>query len=108
MRSTLIFKNIKDENKSTWEESARILRKFISTELDMKYTDKEINMFISMVNSQRSTKCHHKGKRSLFTNWQLAEEVHHIIIGLTSRYVLSVYAIQMYYPKSSQKDILKH
>ena len=49
MRSTLIFKNIKVDNESTWEDSARALRKFISTELDMNYTDDKIDMFISRV-----------------------------------------------------------
>ena len=49
MRSTLIFKNIKEEIESTWEDSARVLGKLISTELDINYTDEEINMFISRV-----------------------------------------------------------
>ena len=47
MRLTLIFKNIKEENESIWEDSTRVLGKFISPDLDMNYTDEEINMFIS-------------------------------------------------------------
>ena len=47
MRSTLIFKNIKEENESIWEDSTRVLGKFISPDLDMNYTDEEIDMFIS-------------------------------------------------------------
>ena len=45
MRSTLIFKNIKEENESPWEDSARVLGKFISTELGMNYTDEEIDVY---------------------------------------------------------------
>ena len=47
MRSTLILKNIKEENESIWEDSTRVLGKFISPDLDMNYTDEEIDMFIS-------------------------------------------------------------
>ena len=36
MRSTLIFNTIKEENESTWEDSARVLGKFISTDLRYK------------------------------------------------------------------------
>ena len=32
MRPTLISKNIKEENESTWEDRARVLGKFISTQ----------------------------------------------------------------------------
>ena len=68
MRSTLIFQNIKEENESTWEPTARVLGKFISTELDVNYTDEEIDIFIRRVNgnSQGSAKSHHKGPRPLF------------------------------------------
>ena len=71
MRSTLIFKNIREENESTWDESARVLGKFISTELDMNYTDEEIDMFISRAHrdSQGSAKSHHKGPKPLFVQF---------------------------------------
>ena len=101
MRSTLIFKTIKEENESTWEDSARVLGKFISTDLDMNYTDEKINMFISRVHrdSQGSPKSHPKGPRPLFlqfTNWPFAKEVQSRIISLTSRRVLSVYVNQVF------------
>ena len=113
MRPTLISKNIKEENESTWEDRARVMGKFISTDLDMNYSDEEINMFISRVHrdSQVSAKSHHKGPRPLFvqfTNWQFADEVCSRIITLTSRRVLNVYANYKCFPKSSQKDVTKH
>ena len=46
MRSTVIFKNIHEENESTWEDTARVLGQFISEELDINYTYKEIDMFL--------------------------------------------------------------
>ena len=52
MKSTLIFKNIKEENESTWEDSTRVLGKFVSTELDVNYTDEEIHMFIGRVHRE--------------------------------------------------------
>ena len=78
MRSTLIFKNIKEENESTWEDSARVSGKFISTELDMNYTDEEIDMFISRAHrdNQGSAKSHHKEQKPLFVqfkNWPFTE-----------------------------------
>ena len=39
MRSTLTFENIKEENESTWKDSAGALGKFIGAELDMNYAD---------------------------------------------------------------------
>ena len=96
MRSTLIFKNIHEENELTWEDTARVRGKSISEELDMNYTHEEIDMFISRAHrsSQDSLKSHHKGPRLLFaqfTNWRFAEEVRSRIINLTSNRRLSVY-----------------
>lgn len=46
----MLFKNIKEESESTWEDSARVLGKFISTELNRNYTDelyRYVYMFIT-------------------------------------------------------------
>ena len=90
MRSTLIFKNIHEENELKWEDTARVLGQFISEELDMNYTHEEIDIFISRAHrgSQDSAKSHHKAPKLLcvqFTNWQFAEEVPTRIINLTSK-----------------------
>ena len=45
MRSTMIFKNVLEENELTWEGTARALGQFISDELDMNYTHEEINVY---------------------------------------------------------------
>ena len=108
MRSTLTFKVIKEENDSTWEDSARVLGKFISTKLDMIYTDDKIDMFIRRAHrdSQRSAKIHHKAPRSLFTqftNWRFAEEVRNRIISITSRRVLIVYVNQMFFKELTER-----
>ena len=75
MKSTLIFKTIKDENKSTREDSARVLGKFINTELDMNSTDEEIDMFISRAHrdNQGSAKTHHNRPRPLFCSLQIGD-----------------------------------
>ena len=74
MRSTLIFKNIHEENKSTWKDIARVLGHFISKVLvDMNYSYDKLDMFISRAqrDNQHSSKSHHKGPTPLlaqFTN----------------------------------------
>ena len=47
MRSTLIFKNIKEERKETWEDTARILTNFIVEDLKLSYRYDEIDNQIS-------------------------------------------------------------
>ena len=63
MRSTLIFKNIHEENKLTWKDTARVPGHFISKVLDMNYSYEKLDMFISRVHrdNQHSSKSHHKG-----------------------------------------------
>ena len=38
MRSTLIFKNVKEENNERWDDTARILCNYIVDQLDLNYT----------------------------------------------------------------------
>ena len=40
LRNTLIFKNLPEENNETWEDTCRVLTKFIHSKLDLPY-DKE-------------------------------------------------------------------
>ena len=46
MRSTLIFKNVKEENNERWDDTARILCNYIVDQLDLNYTY-EIDSHIS-------------------------------------------------------------
>ena len=67
MRSTLIFKNIHEENKLTWKDTARVPGHFISKVLDMNYSYEKLDMFISRAHrdNQHSSKSHHKGPTPL-------------------------------------------
>lgn len=45
VRSTLIFKNTKEENKSTWEETAQTLTSFITEKVEINLSYDEVDMF---------------------------------------------------------------
>ena len=45
MRSTLIFKNIHQENELTWEDTAKVPDRLISEELDTNGTHGEIDIY---------------------------------------------------------------
>ena len=47
MRSTLVFKNIREERNETWEDTCHILSNFITTKLDLSYTKEFIDSMIS-------------------------------------------------------------
>ena len=47
MRSTLVFKNIREEWNETWEDICHILSNFITTKLDLSYTKEFIDSMIS-------------------------------------------------------------
>ena len=47
MRSTLVFKNIREERNETWEDTCHILSNFITTKLDLSYTKKFIDSITS-------------------------------------------------------------
>ena len=96
MRSILIFKNIHEEKDLTWEDTAKVLGKFINEELDMNYTHEEFDMYVSRAHrgSQHSSKSNHRGPRPLltqFTNCGFAEEVRTSVIKITSKRRLSLY-----------------
>ena len=115
MKSTLIFKNTKEESASIWEDSAGVLGMFISTELDMNYTNKKIGMFISRAQKDRqgSAKSYHKGQKPLFAqfkDWLFAEVVRNRTISLSSRRVLNVYVNQMFFKEltETRNEALKY
>ena len=47
MRSTLVFKNIREEWNETWEDICHMLSNFITTKLDLSYTKEFIDSMIS-------------------------------------------------------------
>ena len=47
IRSTLIFKNIDQKPNETWEDTSKILAEFLTSEDNLPYTYKEIDMLIS-------------------------------------------------------------
>ena len=100
MRSTLIFKNIKEEGETTWEETAQVLRDFIVENLNLPYTSEEIDNQISRAHrSKRDDNNDRNGPRPIFAqfcNWRYAEEIKNKIIYLTSRKMLKVYVDNMY------------
>ena len=49
MRSTLVFRNIKEEHCETWEDTCKTLPHFIISELKMPYSYDDIDLLISRV-----------------------------------------------------------
>ena len=47
LRNTLIFKNLPEENNETWEDTCRVLNKFIHSKLDLPYGKEFIDGQIS-------------------------------------------------------------
>ena len=44
IRSTLIFKNIDKKPSETWQDTSKILAKFLTSEVNLPYTYVEIDM----------------------------------------------------------------
>ena len=107
MRSTLIFKNIKEENHENWEDSSRILCNYIKNKLNLPYTYEELDLQISRAhrgaeidrgNNQRNLN-NQDGSRPIFaqfTNWRVAEEIRNRIIFLNSKKETRVICNQMF------------
>ena len=104
MRSTLIFKNIKEERKETWEDTARILTNFIVEDLKLSYRYDEIDNQISRAHCGSSEDSHdnqtdHQGHRAIyaqFVNWRTAEEIRNRVIELNSKKQTPVIVNQMF------------
>lgn len=90
MRSTLIFKNIPEEEHETWEDTCATLAEFITTELTLPYSFDEIDMLISRAhrgpenneeyNQNHRDKSKPKPIFAQFSSWRVAEEVRNAII----------------------------
>ena len=86
MRSTLVFKNIREEHYETWEDTCKTLSHFIISELSMPYSYDDIELLISRAQrgaenqedlEEYQTK-NDKGPRPIFaqfTNWRVVEEI---------------------------------
>ena len=104
MRSTLIFKNIKDERKETWVDTARILTNFIVEDLKLSYRYDEIDNQISRAHRGSSedsndNQTDHQGHRAIyaqFVNWRTAEEIRNRVIELNSKKQTPVIVNQMF------------
>ena len=107
MRSTLVFKNIREERYETWEYTCKTLSHFIVSELNMPYSYDEIDLLISRAHrgaeNQEDLEEHqmknHKGPRPIFaqfTNWRVAEEIRSKIVMLNAKKQTKVVVNQMF------------
>ena len=104
MRSTFVFKNIKEQNNERWDDTAKILCNYIVEELDLGYTYAEINEHISRAhrgnnqeeNNENTQKKGPKPIYAQFINWRAAEEIRSKIITMNSRKQTKVICNQMF------------
>ena len=107
MRSTLVFKNIREEPNETWEDTCQIMSSFIATKLDLSYTKEFIDSMISRAHrgaekDQESNGRQHQqreGSKPIFVkfvNWRVAEEIKSRVIQLNAQKRTKVVVNQMY------------
>ena len=107
IRSTLVFKNIREEHYETWEDTCKTLSHFIISELNMPYSYDDIDFLISQAHrgaeNQKDLEEHqiknHKGPRPIFvqfTNWRVAEEIRNKIVMLNAKKQTKVVVNQMF------------
>ena len=96
MRSTLVFKNIREEHHETWEDTCKTLSHFIISELNAPYPYDDIDLLISRAHrsaeNQEDLEEHQrknlKGSKPIFaqfTNWTVAEEIRNKIVMLNAK-----------------------
>ena len=106
MRSTLVFKNIR-ERYETWEDTCKTLLHFIISDLNMPYSYDDIDLLISWAHwgaeNQEDLEKHqiknHKDPRPIFaqfTNWRVAEEIRSKIVMLNAKKQTKVVVNQMF------------
>ena len=107
MRSTLVFKNIREEHHETWEDTCNTLSHFIISELNAPYPYDDIDLLISRAHrsaeNQEDLEEHqrknHKGSKPIFaqfTNWRVAEEIRNKIVMFNAKKQTKVLVNQMY------------
>ena len=105
LRNTLIFKNLPEENNETWEDTCRVLTKFIHSKFDLPYDKEFIDGQISRAHrgeadnfrNEEESENQWKGPKPIFAqivNWRLAEKIE--IIKLHAQKRTKVTVNQMY------------
>ena len=107
MRSTLVFKNIREEHYETWEDTCKTLSHFIISELNMPYSYDDIDLLINRAHrgaeNQEDLEEHqiknHKGAKPIFaqfTNWRVAEEIRNKIVMFNAKKQTKVVVNQVF------------
>ena len=106
LRNTLIFKKLPEENNETWEDTCRVLTKFIHSELDLPHDKEFIDGQISRAHRgvtdnfrNEESENQWKGPKPIFVqigNWWLAEEIKTESIKLHAQKRAKVTVNQMY------------
>ena len=107
MRNTLIFKNLPEENNEAWEDTCRVLAKFIHSKLDLPYEKEFIDGQIikahrgraEIFRKEEESENQWKGCNPILAqivNCQLAEEIKTEIIKLHAQKRPKVTVNQMY------------
>ena len=104
MRSTLVFKNIRERRNETWGDNCHILSNFITTKLDLSYTKEFIDSMIGRPhggvekeegNNDRQQQQGNKPIFVQFVNWRVAEEIKSKVIQLNAQKRTKVVVNQM-------------
>ena len=94
MRSTLVFKNIRERRNETWGDNCHILSNFITTKLDLSYTKEFIDSMRGRPhggvekeegNNDRQQQQGNKPIFVQFVNWRVAEEIKSKVIQLNAQ-----------------------
>ena len=105
MRSTLVFKNIRERRNETWGDNCHILSNFITTKLDLSYTKEFIDSMRGRPhggvekeegNNDRQQQQGNKPIFVQFVNWRVAEEIKSKVIQLNAQKRTKVVVNQMY------------
>ena len=106
MRSTLVFKNIR-EHHETWEDTCKTLSHFIISELNMPYSYDDIDLLISWAHRgaeneedlEEHQRKNHEGPRPIFvqfTNRRVAEKIRNKVVMLNAKKQTKVVGNQMF------------
>ena len=107
IRSTLVFKNIREEHYETWEDTCKTLSHFIISELNMPYSYDNTDLMISQAHRGAENEDdleehqikNHKGPQLIFaqfTNWRVTEEIRNKIVMLNVNEQTKVVVNQMF------------
>ena len=104
IRSTLVFKNIREERNETWEDTCHIPSNFITTKLDLSNTKEYIDSMISRAHrgvekeEENNDSQQQQGNKPIFVqfvNWRVAEKIKSKVIQLNAQKRTKVVVNQM-------------